>query len=519
MNIETLFEHIRLTATPLVVVRTSDPAACRPRLVRAATKVSDDRKAPPTLTWDVMRGLQAMTDSAKKFLPSGTTVALPPPALLRHLDGVSRDATAKDILVFILNFHLFWKAPDVLQGIWNLRDTFKAQGHTLVLTIPDGVPIPIEIRDDVTVLDDPRPDAAELKEIVLQQYKSLRENDAKLKLADPKAEALDRAVTAASGLTAFASEQAVAQSMTDKGVDIAALWDRKVETLEEIPGIEIWRGAESFADLRGLDSLQRYCEDLVAGEPTNLIVFLDEIEKMFGGVSSALDSGASKGQFGKVLSFMEDEKVDGIMLIGGPGNGKSHVAKAMGKMAGCLVMALNFSKAKGSLVGQTEANTAAILKTIKAIARGGVLFVATSNDISALPPELLARFTLGTYFVERARTDAERTAQWEVQMKAFGLKPTVEKLSGSGLPPAENWSGRDIRNCCRLAKRLRKPIADVASLIVPSEQVDKEKIEALRQFADGRYLDAGRPGLYRHTEVVDVPAEALGGRRIRTKES
>ena len=53
---------------------------------------------------------------------------------------------------------------------------------------------------------------------------------------------------------------------------------------------------------------------------------------------------------------------------------------------------------------------------------------------------------------------------------------------------------------------------------MPSEQVNREKIEALRQSADGRYLDAGRPGLYRHT-VTEIPAEALGGRRIRTKES
>lgn len=511
MTITTMFEQVRLTATPLVVVRTSDPAACRVRLTRAATNVSGD--APPAvLTWDILRGIVALTDSAKTLLPNGQG-SVPPANLLKHLDGISRDNTTHDVLIFAHNLHLFWsKDPSVVQGIWNLRDVFKAQGHTLTMLIPDGAPIPPEIRDDVTVLDDPRPDADELREIILSQFKALRDTSDR-KVPNPKPAILDRAVTAVSGLPAFGSEQAVALSMTTKGLDMAALWDRKVAALEEIPGVEIWRGSESFEDLRGLDSLRTYCEDLVTGEPTNLIVFLDEIEKQFSNVGEARDGGASKGQFGQVLSYMEDSKVDGLMLVGPPGTGKSHVAKAMGKLAGCLVMALNFGKAKGSLLGATEANTAAILKTITAVAQGGVLFVATSNDIEALPAELLARFTLGTYFVERARTPEEHTAQWEVQKAAFGLTDSTRPQMDDS-----NWSGRDIRNCCRLSKRMKKSIAEVAGRIVASEQVTREKMAKLRAHADGRYLDAGRSGLYTQA-IVDPPVEALGGRRVRIRES
>ncbi len=276
MTIATMFEQVRLTATPLVVVRTSDPAACRVRLTRAAVAVAGDGP-PAVMVWDILRGCVALTETANVLLPK-TQGPTAPAALLRHLDGLSRDNAIHDALIFAHNMHLFWsKDPSVVQGIWNLRDVFKAQGHTLTMLVPDGAAIPSEIRDDVTVLDDPRPDTAELLEIILSQFKALRDTSDR-KVVDPKPAALARAVTAVSGLPAFGSEQAVALSMTSKGLDMEALWDRKVAALEEIPGVEIWRGAETFDDLRGLDSLREYCQDLVAGEPTNLVVFLDEIE-------------------------------------------------------------------------------------------------------------------------------------------------------------------------------------------------------------------------------------------------
>ena len=72
MNIVTMFEQVRLTATPLVVVRTSDPAACRVRLTRAAANVAGDTP-PAVLTWNVLRGMVALYIAARRFIekPAG----------------------------------------------------------------------------------------------------------------------------------------------------------------------------------------------------------------------------------------------------------------------------------------------------------------------------------------------------------------------------------------------------------------------------------------------------------------
>ena len=45
----------------------------------------------------------------------------------------------------------------MVQGIWNLRDVFKAGGQMLVLVTPPGATLPVELQNDVMVIDEPLP--------------------------------------------------------------------------------------------------------------------------------------------------------------------------------------------------------------------------------------------------------------------------------------------------------------------------------------------------------------------------
>src|SRR6202035_1945588 len=56
----------------------------------------------------------------------------------------------------------------IIQGIWNLRDSFKAKGATLVVLTTSGALVPTELAQDMLVLDDPLPTAADLNKIVDQ---------------------------------------------------------------------------------------------------------------------------------------------------------------------------------------------------------------------------------------------------------------------------------------------------------------------------------------------------------------
>jgi hypothetical protein len=79
---------------------------------------------------------------------------------------------ADDTILFLSNAHRFWNDPAVVQGIWNMRDVFKAHGAMLVLLTIPGVLLPPELVRDVLTLDEPLPGPQDLERIVFELYRS-----------------------------------------------------------------------------------------------------------------------------------------------------------------------------------------------------------------------------------------------------------------------------------------------------------------------------------------------------------
>src|SRR5438094_8722077 len=77
---------------------------------------------------------------------------------------------AADAILFFLNPQRIWEQPDVVQGIWNLRDVFKAGGQMLVLVTPPGTTLPIELQNDVMVIDEPLPSTDDLAKLVADTF-------------------------------------------------------------------------------------------------------------------------------------------------------------------------------------------------------------------------------------------------------------------------------------------------------------------------------------------------------------
>ena len=185
----------------------------------------------------------------------------------------------------------------------------------------------------------------------------------------------------------------------------------------------------------------------------------------------------------------------------------------------------------GSLVGQSEANIRQALRLVDAmspcvvmldevekalsgVASGGqsdsgvsarmfasflgwlndhesdAFVVCTANDVSRLPPEFARseRFD-GTFFLDLP-TAREKEAIWRMYMALFGSDPEQRR------PRDVDFTGAEIRACCRLAALLDLPLIEAARNIVPVAVTAGESIERLRAWASGRCLAADRPGLY-----------------------
>lgn len=503
------YHAARRVSVPLVIWKTPDAAAT----ISAVKTAADLNGVYPIFSWDIVRGLMACNEAALGKADQGCGVGNP----VEMLEAVQK--LPADSVVLMHNAHLFTDNSAVLQGMWNLRDTNKAEHRMLVLLSP-SMKSPIELANDVLVIDEQLPDEAALKGIVemAAEHARIGAKDAGVKFKDMGAAEIGKAVDALSGLSAFAAEQTVAVSFEKNGDGVTlnpkTLWDRKRQAIEETRGLEVWRDGETLDDVKGCENIKKFVQRIIGGRlPPRAVVFIDEIEKALGGIAGDT-SGTSQDQLGVLLTEMQNKKVQGLMFVGHPGSAKSMVAKATGNTAGIVTISLDLGAMKGNLVGDSEKNIRAAMKVIDAVSQGRALYIATCNKIESIPAALKRRFTLGTFFFDLPTVE-ERGAIWKHYVKKFGL-PAMRGKGVDGGVDDVGWTGADIENCCKRAWMFNCPLSEAAKYATPVCKTDPQGIEALRDVADGAFISANYEGLYEKTKQTVSLGDA-GKRKMSFK--
>jgi hypothetical protein len=462
----------RRVSVPLVAITTPDPAATIEAIVQG---MNGDA---PVVVWDIAKGMRARNEAAKAVIAEAAPEMDPTVANPSELTRAAARFPEKSI-VFMHLANRWLADPGLVQGIWNLRDEFKSDHRMLILLGP-AIELPAELAGDVVVFDEPLPDPERLGQIVVEQHDAV---SMAVKPAD-----IARAVEAVQGLPAFQAEQVIAMSLTKSGLDIDNLWDRKRRQIELTPGLKVMRRVDTFDMIGGLSQVKRYLLDLMNGnDRPNAITWLDEIDKAMPG-NTQDTSGVAQDQLGTILSYMEDNEVLGVLLLGSPGSGKSAIAKAAGNSVGVPTVRFDLGACKGSLVGESESRIRNALRVISAVSNDKSMFIATANSVAGLDSALKRRFPFIFYF--DLPTRAEKDAIWKIWIRRYELK-------GQKTPPDDGWSAANIQKCCECAWRLNRTLAEAQRYVVPCARVSGREIEALRKQADGVFLSASEDGVYR----------------------
>jgi hypothetical protein len=416
-----------------------------------------------------------------------------PLSTIAALRGFSEPESS--LLLVLQGFHHFLGSPEIQQAVFSAIMDGK-RNRAFVVVLSPVVRIPVELQKHFVVLEHALPSRDELETIA--RGIGTQEGD----LPPDIGPLLD----ASAGLTRYEAEGAYSLSLVRHGhIEPRPVWEHKAQMLKASGAIELYSGSERFSDLGGLDSLKLFCHRSLKSK-----------------------SNAARPR--------------GVLLLGVPGSGKSAFAKALGNETGRPTLALDLGGLMGSLVGQTEESLRRALATIDAMAPcvvfvdeiekglsgagasndGGVAtrmfgtlltwlndhtsdvyFVATSNDVSRLPPEFARAERFDAIFFVDLRGETERSVIWDLYRQKFSL-------DGDEAPADNGWTGAEIKACCRLAAMFGCSLPEAALNVVPVSRTAADKIAALREWADGRCLDANLPGVFQRQDVASAsPARNL----------
>ncbi len=479
----------RRVGTPIIGISTFDPEATMRLIQRECTKtghIPNDVKTA-LIQWDIIRGWTPRNQEAESTIQRAIQktedkdhgVTLSPVGSLETAIFCPEDS-----VIFMLNTHHHFKDVQFIQALWNLRDHYKCRFSTIVMLSP-GFDLPSELQQDVLLIEEELPKDEDIRDIVKTTL-----SDAEL-IDKVTPETIELAVDALRGLAAFPAEQATAMCLSADGLHIDDLWDRKRSLIGQSPGLSVYKDDFNFSKIGGLDAAKAKFTRIINGKRApKVIVFIDEIEKAMAGTLGD-SSGTSQDQLGVLLSEMQDKGYTGSIFIGPPGAAKSAFAKSIANEAGILTIRMDLGEMKGSLVGESEQRIRQAMRVVEAVAgEQGALFIATSNDIRAIKPELKRRFKKGILFFDLP-TAEERAKIWEVHCKNFGYTYKPGHITFD-----EGWTGAEIENCVTAAWEEDITFEEAAKGIVPVSVSGKEDIERLRKEAHDKYLSASYVGVY-----------------------
>ncbi len=385
---------------------------------------------------------------------------------------------------------------------YHLRDTYKS-----IVIVAPLLRIAPELTKDVTVVEFGLPRPEDFNLLLDRIIEDVKDNPQVS--IDLDADARERLLHAARGLTLKEAENVFAKTLVLDGKidadDVSIVFSEKQQIIRKSGLLEYYEARDEFAHVAGLGNLKQWLSK-------RTIAFTDRAAK-FGLPSPR-----------------------GIMLLGVQGCGKSLCAKAAAGLWKLPLLRFDLGRMFSSLVGSSEENIRRAIQTAESIApailwideidkalagSGGgsagsdggtsarvfgtlltwlsektapVFVIATANDISHLPPELLRKGRLDEIFFVDLPDEEERHEIFRIHLLKRDRDP-----QGFDLPAlaraSEGFSGAEIEEAIISAlfdafsqqTKLDTEVIQVnLAETVPLSKTMNEELNRMRNWAVGR---------------------------------
>ncbi|MEO7298940.1 MAG: AAA family ATPase [Verrucomicrobiota bacterium] len=400
------------------------------------------------------------------------------------------------------NFAIIRKLKEIAL---HLKNSFK----TIILVSPT-MEIPMELEKEITLLNFPLPtreDMGALLDKIIEDVKQFRQ--VKIDLDEAGRE---RLLQAALGLTLGEAENVFAKIIVKderlSGEDVYEVFAEKQQIIRKSGLLDYFATDESFSNVGGLSVLKDW---------------LDKRAIAFTSQAREFGLPAPKG----------------ILMLGVQGCGKSLCAKAVSSLWQLPLLRFDMGRMFNSLVGSSEENVRRAIAVAESVAPailwvdeidkafagsqgsgatdGGttarvfgtfltwlsdktapVFVVATANDISQLPPELMRKGRLDEIFFVDLPSEEERESIFQIHLTKRKRDPQNFDLKTLAACSKE-YSGAEIEES--IISALYDAFSSGTELstdhvlhalreTVPLSKTMDEQINRLRSWADGRARNA-----------------------------
>ncbi|HXF11047.1 MAG TPA: AAA family ATPase [Desulfuromonadaceae bacterium] len=387
----------------------------------------------------------------------------------------------------------------------HLKNSFKT-----ILLVSPVLEIPTELEKEITLLNHPLPthdDLAALLDKIIADVKQFHQVKVDLDEAGR-----ERLLQAALGLTLGEAENVFAKIIVKderlSSEDVNEVFAEKQQIIRKSGLLEYYATDENFANVGGMGVLKDWL--------TKRAVAFTKEAREFG------------------LPFPK-----GILMLGVQGCGKSLCAKAVSNLWQLPLLRFDMGRMFGSLVGSSEENVRRAISVAESVAPailwvdeidkafagsqgsgatdGGttarvfgtfltwlsektapVFVVATANDISQLPPELLRKGRLDEIFFVDLPAPDERKDIFRIHIER--RKREAAKFDLAALSAAStDFSGAEIEEAVNSAlydafysksELSTETVLTTLSQTVPLAKTMDEQINRLRSWAEGRARNA-----------------------------